>query len=640
MSILANIGTILFIVIFFGFCIFIHEFGHLLAALWQKLHVEKFSIGFGKKIFGFTRNGVEYVVSWLPLGGYVSIPQLDPADIPKTEDGRELPVASPKARAIAAFAGPLFNILFGFLLAAVLWGVGVWRTPPASTCVVHDVPKILPLYNKEITRDDTIVAVNGIPWDKTLDDLAYDYLDLKEQLKLPPLDNLQPIEIEIKNQKGETKTIEYTPQPGLEWNAGLRKGDRIVAFNGKQLRKGYSELHEMHAYNGLPEATIQVKRAGQDDLIDIAYEQFPNPDYEDLGVPFFIATNPVALGNIIDGSPAQLAGFKPGDFILECNGQTVLTIHRFIESLQDPQLNEASIRISRNAEERTLLLKLPSQDTPRTATSIGLAFNVIIRNIFKDSPAEKAGLEPNDKILKLNGIDIAEAAEFIKLVKEAGPNPIDVTVERDGKTLEFKCIVPQKSGNRHLIGVHLDDERAKVLVHLSPWEQFSEVFGQTAKTLGLLFKPLTSAISGEKTSKSQVKIKHMSGVVGISALLWGTIKNDGLRGGLSLIVLITFSLAFVNLLPFPVLDGGHILFAAIEAIIRRRLPVKLVSFLQNAFAAMLIALMLYITFNDFTRLPRFFKAFQMAAPPTLEETQQQANESQDANETESQNKND
>ena len=90
--------------------------------------------------------------------------------------------------------------------------------------------------------------------------------------------------------------------------------------------------------------------------------------------------------------------------------------------------------------------------------------------------------------------------------------------------------------------------------------------------------------------------------------MWGTIKNDGLRGGLSLIVLITFSLAFVNLLPFPVLDGGHILFAAIEAIIRRRLPVKLVSFLQNAFAAMLIALMLYITFNDFTRLPRFFKA--------------------------------
>ena len=53
MNILSNIGIIIFIVFFFGFCIFIHEFGHLLAAIWQKLHVDKFSIGFGKKLWGF-----------------------------------------------------------------------------------------------------------------------------------------------------------------------------------------------------------------------------------------------------------------------------------------------------------------------------------------------------------------------------------------------------------------------------------------------------------------------------------------------------------------------------------------------------------------------------------------------------------
>ena len=100
MSVLGTVGTVLFIVFFFGFCIFIHEFGHLLAAVWQGLHVDKFSIGFGRRLCGFRYRGIDFVVRLLPLGGYVSIPQLDPADQPKAADGRVLPFATPKARAI------------------------------------------------------------------------------------------------------------------------------------------------------------------------------------------------------------------------------------------------------------------------------------------------------------------------------------------------------------------------------------------------------------------------------------------------------------------------------------------------------------------------------------------------------------
>ena len=79
-NIIYGLGIGLFTIFFFGLCVFVHELGHLLVALWRGLTPEKFSVGFGKKIWGFTRGGVEYQVSMIPFGGYVALPQLDPSD--------------------------------------------------------------------------------------------------------------------------------------------------------------------------------------------------------------------------------------------------------------------------------------------------------------------------------------------------------------------------------------------------------------------------------------------------------------------------------------------------------------------------------------------------------------------------------
>ncbi len=104
--------SVLFMLIFFGLCIFIHELGHFLAGRLCGLHVSAFSIGF-RKIWWKKINGVEYRIGWIPVGGYVELPQIDSTGEAKDEDGNILPKAEPWKRIVTAFAGPLFNILFG-----------------------------------------------------------------------------------------------------------------------------------------------------------------------------------------------------------------------------------------------------------------------------------------------------------------------------------------------------------------------------------------------------------------------------------------------------------------------------------------------------------------------------------------------
>ncbi len=125
-SLFSNAWSIALIVLFFGGSIFVHELGHFLAARRRGLKVERFSIGFGPKIFGWTRDGVEYRVSWIPLGGYVALPQL--ADMRGIEgepsaETEKLPPISYTSKMIVAVMGAVFNVLFAFVLASVLWAI-------------------------------------------------------------------------------------------------------------------------------------------------------------------------------------------------------------------------------------------------------------------------------------------------------------------------------------------------------------------------------------------------------------------------------------------------------------------------------------------------------------------------------------
>jgi regulator of sigma E protease len=279
-------------------------------------------------------------------------------------------------------------------------------------------------------------------------------------------------------------------------------------------------------------------------------------------------------------------------------------------------------------------MQVPDTQGDISMQDIGMVFTVLVEGVLKDSPAWKAGIRQGDLIKKVDGMDITDAVMFTTHIRQSDGRPMTIVIERDGRerALEGVRAVANTVGGQTLyqVGLYLADSVPKIIGHPSPWAQFTDVVKTTGRTLGLLFMPLRARISGKKmpSGRANIGVEHMSGPLGILTMLWYKLKLEGLRGGLSFIILISFSLALFNLLPFPVLDGGHILFAAIEVIIRRRLPVKLIGTIQYIFAALLITLMLYITFFDGSRLYRHLRQLfghgnqteAVAAPKTASET--------------------
>ena len=165
MEILITIGSIVACILLFSFAIFIHEFGHFVVAKWLGLRVDRFSIGFGPALWKKTVGGVEYRISAIPFGGYVSLPQLDPEGTRALEGGGKddeppLKEATPLVRIAVAFAGPFGNIVLAVALALVLAAVPGARfgEMPAE---IGDVLPEGPAAAAGMRPGDLVTAVNG-----------------------------------------------------------------------------------------------------------------------------------------------------------------------------------------------------------------------------------------------------------------------------------------------------------------------------------------------------------------------------------------------------------------------------------------------------------------------------------------------
>ena len=245
MQILTWLYVAAVVMLLFGATIFVHEFGHFWMARRRGLKVAGFFIGFGPKILGWTRDGIDYAWRWIPAGGFVALPQMVTSETleGKTEDAVKLPPVSPWSKILVALAGPLMNVVFAFVIATAIYFLGLPKL--INPAIVGELDPASPEAKLGIQAGDRVVAVTGVP--------VVSWEEAQKLVMIAPT-NVVPVVVDRKgvrttysltatvNEQLGVKLLNLDPSEHPSINrvesgsaadaAGLRKGDEVLSFAG------------------------------------------------------------------------------------------------------------------------------------------------------------------------------------------------------------------------------------------------------------------------------------------------------------------------------------------------------------------------------------------------------------------------
>lgn len=305
-------------------------------------------------------------------------------------------------------------------------------------------------------------------------------------------------------------------------------------------------------------------------------------------------------GKTVPG-PAAAAGLQAGDVIRKIDGTTVTNYQEiFTTIVLGSHVDAAGRRAVSITFERDGALQtrevMPVLIGTEGFRSIGIAprTDLVVDKVTPDSAAAQAGLLAGDRILAVDGKLLTRRDELRDHFQKKNSEPSVLTIQRAGKEV-LTSIQPRhqtvEGQTAYLIGVVWRIET--VTIHPSPFAQIGEAMSQAYQTLSSLLN-----------RKSDIGVRHMSGIVGIVDNLQQA-ATFGLIPALAFLITINVSLAIFNLLPIPVLDGGHIAFATLSKLRGKPLNPNL---MQNAVAAcfvLLIGLIVYVSYNDIRRAIRY-----------------------------------
>ena len=527
--------------------IFIHEFGHFIVAKACGVGVPVFSLGFGRRLFGFVYKGTDYRVSLIPFGGYVRMEGADPFQDGGTGADSQSPssfMAKPVwQRLLIVAAGPAMNLVLPVVVFSILYMAG---QPQAST---------------EIGRVD-------------MDSAA--------------------------------------------WELGLRGGDRITHVDGQPVGIWTEMAPLFRAADDEVELSV-VTVAGEDRLVSlplVGVERDEGFGPHDVGLSFYDFDATVAFDD--PRSPAAQAGLLFGDEITEVEGVEVSGYQELVSAL-DAAGDRATVTYLREVEgeesEGTATLQAEGW-APRTddrfANSWGLApAQTFIGQISEDSPAERSNLLVGDRIIEIDGDEIETFDDILTRVRksaageelDSATRPVVMTLVRRGVVQEVR-VIPEM----------IEDSDAYGNYQTRPIIGFSAGGGSAASALVSKRYPVTEAVpkAVETTWSACVIVvetvgKIVTGEVDPKKTVGGPVRivkaaADAAESGIfewaGLMAGLSVSLAIVNFLPVPVLDGGQFLFYLLEGIRGRPLPLVVRERAQQIGVLFLIGLMFAVLVLD------------------------------------------
>ncbi len=626
-----------------GFLIFIHEWGHYWAARREGMRVEVFSIGFGKPFYSWERNGVKWQFCSIPFGGFVRIAGMETkgasslSQIPEGFFSK-----TPWARIRVTLMGPIVNIVFAFFAFSLLWTLG-GRLKPFSeyTHLMGSVDRDSGIYATGVRPGDRITTLNGVPFSGFQDFLYVALLQSK-----PPI--LQGEEVDYLRQTHTPFTYPFTysasptaaeraqtllgairPAAYLIYNqavslslnqdspmkeSGIVDGDRLLWVDGELI---FSRDQLVSTINE-PRALLTIKRGSEvflsrvprlqirdlrltslqrAELEDWQHEAQLKGKVQDL---FFIPYNLTAAA-IVENTVAYLNAksveqepssssrapleipLQVGDQILAVDGMKVSSSYEMIHMLQSRHLQ---VIVKRGGESQPVSSK--EADRAFLAGIDWQALNRMIHSIGTDGVMRDVGdlhlllpVEPRP----LRDLPLSEAKrEEMQQAIEARNKQIEALPDEKQRQQALQML--SREHNQLKLGIVMTDK--SVRYNPSPVALFGQVFKETWKTLFALFT-------------GSVTPKYMSGPVGIVQVMqqsWGY----GFKEALFWLGMISLNLGILNLLPIPVLDGGHVCFALWEKVTGRPIQPKTMERLIIPFVILLVALLLYLTYNDVMRI--------------------------------------
>ncbi len=452
-SILSTLETawlIFLVIMFFNVMIFVHELGHFLAGKWRGAYIDRFQIWFGKPIWQKEINGVKWGLGWIPAGGFVSLPQL--ADMQSIEGEADIPKdlkpLKPLDKVIIAAAGPLASLLLAYFFAVLVWIVGKPVAVMPTTTIGY-IPAGSPAAEAGLLPAATIRAIDGQPVHKWMGNME----GVRELVAM-----------------SENETIAFT----IDRKLADGSTQQLTINSGYKLRETkWWQRTAMRQVGIMPET-------------------------------------PAIVGNIIPGSPAELAGLLKGQRITKLNGTPVYSPAAVLEAVE------------KGAEELTL------QNTDGSEATATLSAEL---------PTNWQGL--------------------------ASARPI----------MGFTWGGMNKTLQTEYPGVQA---------------QINQSFRWMGETLAKVAAP-----------GSSVGMQHLSGPVGIGNYLYQMLSSpDGWKLILWFAVVLNVNLAVLNILPLPIVDGGHVVLGTLEIIFRRPVGGKILEWIQTGFMFLILTFFLFVTFKD------------------------------------------
>lgn len=543
---LRGLVDLVYFVILVGVLIFVHELGHFVWAKFFGVKVLKFSLGFGPAVASIRRGETEYVVAALPLGGYVRLLGEHPSDtVSQEHEGRSFSQQALWKRLVIVSAGPAMNLAFPVLLYFVVFLGDTSLPPPTIGAVLSDAPAA----------------------------------------------------------------------------SRLEPGDRIVAMDGSTISTWY-DLSRYIARNAGNRIEITVERGDQritERVVpDTVVQALPLDLTRTVGQIGITPNHPLAVVGIRSPtSPAAAAGLRTGDRIIAAGGHA---IERWIDFEQvlnrnrgamipitylRPQLAPDALSVlgDLNLYEPHVATLTPESGDGSGAERAGLeSSNLYVARVTVGSPEYLAGIRPGDRLVSLDGEPIEMWDAFVRRLERSDSPEHTISWRRGDQLITHRIRWTREEGvtevgqrfERYNIGI---SNWAPTV--MDPWVAnpaplsyaIRQSLGETWNLIEL------TAVSIVRLFQGRLSLGTIGGPIRIYEAARRTARQGPLEY-LRFMAFISINLGLLNLLPIPLLDGGHLLFFTIEGVTRRPVSRRLREIASLVGLAMLFMLMLLAFGND------------------------------------------